>query len=877
MISQQKRSRFFQFFFIGVFLFLLNACGGGGTISRDQSPDQGGEDTELQISLAIAERDSGQSSNSLSASTALTISATVTNLDGTVAADQLITFSFSTPDLAAFDPVSGTGLTNSNGVATIDLIVGTVEGDGLVTARLESGESADIGFSSAGNSLGEAKTVTLSIASRVTDEPDNTLNTSNPLRVTALITDSQGGFVTDELVNFTFSQDGLAFFDPATGTALSNQEGAATIDLLVGEQAGAGKVIATLSSGETAEIGFISEGGGSLVTETPATLDLFASAIQLSSSGSEEVELIALVKNAQNILMEGIEVSFASDSGELQISQGLTAADGTARAILTSQNNPENRTLTVSAEVGSLRQELTIDVVGTEVRVNGPASVIINDSAEINIVVADSDGNGIANQVVEVSSDNGNGISDTNPVTDETGQITISFTALNSGQDVIKASALNVTGSANIIVQQDQFSFTSVPSADIELNTNANLRITWLRENVAFANGNIVLSATRGVLTTTSGTTDGNGNLTVGIQSSNAGKATILAQGEDENGAIVNARADVEFIATQVSNIHMEASPNSIGPDGQKSTITAVLRDGLGNLVKGKTINFTASDVSGGSISPATVITDSNGLASTVYTSNTVTSENAIIITATEPDSGIQESTSLTVGDRALFISLGTGNVIEEIDDASYLKKFSLFVTDANSNPVSGADLTVSGTPVKYTELLDPNAQPGDPNFQVIRAAYAKGYWTQFPSPEAFEFWVPVQTFGCANEDVDDDAILDPSEDVNGDGNISPGNIVAIDGNVTTDENGQAIIELRYPKTFAAWVTIKITVSTLVSGSESRVSQFYSLGTAFTDLTRESTPPNVNPYGDGRNFVDDPINPGTTIDDGSGLTCSNVL
>ncbi|UAA40320.1 Ig-like domain-containing protein [Paraneptunicella aestuarii] len=767
MVAQQHISLLVKSLVIGVYILLLSACGGGGSISRDQT-DQGNNTTQvLQIALEIAERDSGSSSNQLSSST--------------------------------------------------------------------------------------------------------------PLTVTATVTDSNGNAINDELVTFSFTQTDLAFFEPANGTALTGTDGVATIDITVGEQAGAGKVVATLESGETAEIGFVSEGGGTLVTDVPATLDLYTSAIQLSSSGSEEIELIALVKNAQNVLLEGVTVSFSSDSGELQIIQATSGTDGTARAILTSQNNPENRTFTVSAEVGSLRQEVDIDVVGTEVRINGPASVILNDTAEITIVVADSDGNGIPNKQVQLSSANGNGLSNTNPRTDETGQITVNYTALNSGVDVITASSLGAVGSTNISVQQDQFSFSTVPSDDIELNTNASLKVTWLREGVPFTNGTVTFSTTRGTLNTTTGTTDANGQVSVSINSTNAGKATVLAQGVDNVGEIVNARADIEFIATQVDNILIEASPSSIGPDGQKSTITAVLRDPLGNLVKGKTINFTADDVSGGSISPATVVTDSNGLATTVYTSNTVTSEDAIIITATEPDSNIQASTSLTVGDRALFISLGTGNKIESPDEASYLKKFTVFVTDANSNPVDGANLTISGTPVKYSDLLSPNAQPGDPNYGVIRPAFYKGYWAPFPSADAFEYWVPVKTIGCANEDVDDDAILDPNEDTNGDGNISPGNIIAIDGNVTTDDNGQAILNLRYPKTFAAWVTVKITAKTLVAGSESRVSQFYTLSASAEDVSIESTTPNTNPYGDGRYFVEDPNNPGTFIDDGSALTCTNSL
>ena len=870
-------TRISSFFGLTLLVFWLTSCGGGGSISRDaDSSDDSPSDT-LQIALTIVAQSSGQTSNQLSLSTPLTVQTTVTNSQGQPVADQLISFSFSTPDLAVFDPASGTGLTNSEGVATIALIVGSVAGDGLVVARLETGENQSIGFSSAGDAVPPAKTVTLDIVSQVSGESDNNLSASNPLQISVTVTNADDTPAVDELVNFTFNQAGLAVFEPANGAALTGANGVASISLVAGEQAGAGRVTATLASGESAQIGFNSAGGGASVDDVPASLDLFANATQLASAGSEQVELIALIKNAQNILLEGVAVAFSSDSGELQIVQGTTGPDGTARAILTSQNNPENRVINVSASVQSLNQTLSIAVVGTQIRVNGPASAIINDNAEITIVVADSDGNGIPNQPVLLASANGNGISDTDPITDETGQITINYTALNAGQDVITATALNTQGSANIIVQQDQFSFTLLPSEDIQLNTNASLILTWLRDNQAFSNGAITLSTTRGELSTTSLTTDVNGQASLTIQSSNAGRATILAQGEDGNGGVVNARADVEFIATEVSSILTEASPNSIGPDGQKSTITAVLRDPLGNLVKGKTVNFTANDVSGGSISPATVVTDSNGLAATVYTSNTVTSENAIQITATEPESGLQAVTSITVGDRALFITLGTGNSVEEIDDATLLKRFSVFVTDANSNPVSDVELTMSGTPVKYTELLDPNAQPGDSNYQVIRPAFTKGYWRAFPSAEAFEFWVAVDTIGCANEDIDDDAILDPGEDVNGDGNITPGNVIAIDGNVTTDNNGQAIVELRYPKTFAPWVTVKIVASTLVSGSESRASQFYRLGMALSDLTLENTAPNDNPFGDGLNFVPDVFDPTILIDDLAGLTCSNVL
>ncbi|MFT4940320.1 MAG: hypothetical protein ACI88A_003372 [Paraglaciecola sp.] len=723
-------------------------------------------------------------------------------------------------------------------------------------------------------------TTTLSIQLALNNgagEVSDQLSAATPLTLSATVTDTDGNLVTDSLVVFTFAPDGLAVFSNDAGTASTGTTGTASIELLVGENSGSGEVIATLSTGETARTTYTSA-GTTQQNELPASLDLFASSFQLASSGSDEIELIALVKNTQNILMEGVNVTFSVTSdGALRVTQGQTGADGTARAFLSTQNKPENRTITATASVGTLLEQLDIQVVGTQITINGPSSVILADTAEFTIFLADSDGVGVANQTVQLTSQNGNQLSNSSPSTDSEGQLTVNYTANQSGTDVITATALNATGSLNITVQQDQFSFTTIPDGDIPLGQSASLAVTWQKDNSPFAGGDITFTTTRGTLNNSVVTTNASGQASVEIQSSNAGVAVVSAQGADVDGNIVNARVQVEFIATEVDNIIVSASPNDVGPDGQKSTITAVLRDPAGNLVKGKTINFTNDDVSGGTISPATAVTDSNGIASTVYTSQSVTSENAIEITATEPESGLAASTNLTVSGRAQFISIGTGNVIEIPDVATYLKTFAVFVTDANSNPVSNVNLTVTGTPVKSTEFLDPNAVVGEPNYQVIRPAFFKGYWSAFPSLEEFEFWVANRTVGCSNEDVDDDGIQDTLEDTNGDNELTPGNIVSIDSNITTDANGQALINVRYAKTYAAWATIKITVSSPVSGSESQASQFFTLSAAATDLTSKSTTPNSNPFGSGLNSVEDPANPGTFIDDGANLTCENTL
>jgi hypothetical protein len=705
------------------------------------------------------------------------------------------------------------------------------------------------------------------------------LSSETPLTLSATVKSAEGNLVNDVLVTFTFAPTGLANFNNDSGTATTGTSGTATIGLTVAENSGAGEIIATISSGEKATITFNSA-GITEQNEQPASLDFFASSFQLPSSGSDEIELIALVKNTQSILIEGIVVSFSAavgDDATIQIVQGVTGADGTARALLTTQNKPRNRTIKVTASAGGLSQNLNIQVVGTQVILNSDPSVVIGGAAEVTILLADSDGKGIPNQQLSLISQTGNTFDNANPTTDEKGQITVLYNAINSGVDVMSASGLNAVGVKNISVQEDKFEFSSVPQGDIELTKLATLTLDWLKDGSPFAGGNVSFNTTRGTLNVTNAVTDANGQVSVSISSDNAGQATISAQGLDANGNIVNTRQVVEFIATEVDNIIISASPKSIGPNGQKSTITAVLRDQQGNLVKGKTVNFSAKDVSGGRISPATSVTDSNGIASTVYTSNTVTTENGVEITATDVESAKAAKTNITVNGRAQFISIGTGNVVKIPDETSYLKTFTVFVTDANSNPVKNIELTVTGTPVKSTEFIDPQAQPGDANYQVIKPAFYKGYWTEYPDPNAFEYWVPVTTIGCANEDKDDDAIEDPNEDTNGDKELTPGNIVSIDGNVTTDENGQALIELRYAKTYAAWGVIKITVSTPVAGSESQASQYYRLGAAASDLEIETTPPNTNPFGSGVNLVEDPDNPGMYYDDGANRTCTNTL
>ena len=817
--------------------------------------------TAQNLSLDLALFDQlGASQNQLTNSSPLDVYARVLDATGLPVSGLLVTFSLSSSQLATFGNDTATALTNSDGIAIITMTVGEQSGSGTVTASVDNAEAASLGFSATETIDQTPQLSTLAVSIVDAQQIEQTLLTEgSALNINALVLDASGNPMPNMLVRYEINQAELAVFNNDTGTSLTNSDGIATIQISVGSLSGSGEVTISVEGINSIVKGFTSEGA---LQARPSSIELYANAVQLASSGGDTIELIAVMKNEQNILLPNIAVAFSVDEdGSLSNIDLQTGADGTARAFLTTQNNKQNRLLTVTASSADLTQQLQINVVGTEVNINGPSSVIINDSAPITIVMSDSDGAGIANQTINLSTSLGT-LDDATPATGANGQVTVNFTAGQAGDAVITATALNATSSFQLTVQQDDFSFTDLPTENISTGENQTLRLRWFKNNAAFVNGEVTVTASRGEISLPAPlvgppnnvvTTDADGIAEVIISSQYAGPASVSAVGSDGAGNEVTARAVVEFVATDVNSIFVDATPDIIGPEGQTTTITAVLRDSIGNLVKGKTVDFSLDiDSSGGSIAPNTAITDSNGIASTVYTSNAVSGDNGVTIAA--QSDGIVGTTELTVGDRAFDISLGTGSIIEIPDNSTYMKEFSVFVTDASGRPVANAELSTTITPTDSP-------------------AYYKGGWAW---NEDDAIYVSVVTFNCPNEDVNrdgilhivedinrngeldigedtnSDGILDLGEDTNGDGFLTPGNVASIsfkDNVSRTDEFGQATLQIRYPKQFGNWTTTMISVFGQSAGSESVQSQEFRLGVAAEDLTEQASPPPASPFG----------------------------
>jgi hypothetical protein len=819
-------------------IFILAACGGGDSVSRDDSDgsDDGGDSSATVNVVLTVQNASGETDRNLTADNSLTVIATVTDTDGVAQADQLVTFALSNTDLAVFGNDTGTARTDDSGVARITINASTASGDGEITGSLSSGETGSTTFSAVGSAtVDPATTVSLALQNAA-GESDSDLSSENSLTAVATVLNSEGEPQEDLIVTFTLSNDELAVFGNDTGTARTNESGIASISLAVGTASGDGELTATLSTLESDTTTFSSTGSVT-VSEDPASLQLYASAVQLASSGSDDIELIALIKNEQSVLMEGVEVNFSASNEagvELQLTQSTTTADGTARALVSTQNDASNRTVTLTAQTGALVETVDILITGTEVTINGANSVILNDTAEYTLRVQDSDGVAIVNQTILLEAANGS-LSETSVNTGADGQATITYTATTSGEDTITASSLNASVEFELEIQQDEFSFVVLPDEEISLNEAATISVQWLQDGSPAVGNNVIFSASRGaIIGAALVTTDAEGIASISIESDNAGFASITATGtESGNESTVNAVAQVEFIAVEPFTLIADATPDLIGPDGQTSTITAVVRDPSGNLVKNTVVNFNVDDVSTGSISPSQSTTDSSGIASTVFTSGAPSSEDAVIIRASvASDETITDEVYMTVGDRAFDISIGTGNEIEEPDSTTYLKRFAVFVSDSAGQPVSGVELTASGTPVK----------------RVLGGTYLKGYWYW---DEDESIYKPDVTIECDNEDINGNGILDVGEDTNDDEFLTPGIVGTLSFAETniTDENGQAELEYRYPANYGFWYDIVITIFGQSTGSEASQDHYYRLGVSSDDLTNEGAGLPANPFG----------------------------
>ncbi|XQF93664.1 Ig-like domain-containing protein [Pseudoalteromonas espejiana] len=334
---------------ITLFSFMLSACGGGGTIEKDGTigdDDSTTETSTYTVSLKGYTQSSDTESNTVTAAAPLELRASLENQDGDAVSGERITFTLA-DSIGELNPTAGTALTQSDGIATIELTAGANAGAGEVTATYTI-DSVSYTDTFAFESDGAQSTDPQLSVTVVNSSGDSTRSVDYLNPVTAeveLLIDGEPAAY--ELIEFVLT--GLGTINPTNGTALTNEQGVATISLLAGTEAGAGSIVATYTDNENTVFSsdaytFTTEGDAPIQGES---LDFSISLSLTSSTTLSEISTIsaadsgvvkATVLDGDGNNVEGAVVNFSSTLGNLipSIGTALTNENGIASLNLTS-------------------------------------------------------------------------------------------------------------------------------------------------------------------------------------------------------------------------------------------------------------------------------------------------------------------------------------------------------------------------------------------------------------------------------------------------------------------------------------------------------------------------------------------------------------
>jgi len=590
---------------------------------------------------------------------------------------------------------------------------------------------------------------------------------------------------------------------------------------------------------------FNSGGGGT--TTAAASIDVIASAVQVGSGG-DQVTITAIVKGAGNVSLPTTAVSFATDSGTLTSASVLTDASGAATATLSAGADRSNRAITVTATSGNATGKVVLPVTGTKLSYTGPTTVGLGKSAIASVTAVDSKGAPISGLTVAVTSSLNNGLSATSISTDAQGAAPITYTAATAGNDTLTFAGAGLTLATSIQISADNFSFVDagnnalVPGMQIAVLNPTTLRVRYLVNNAPQAGKTVQFTSTAGTVTSPS-VTDANGVASAVVTSNTASPATVQAT-ITSGATITQTTIPIVFVALAPSKVTLQVAPISIGPNvgtstTQQARLLATVVDVNANPVAGATVNFSrVVDPSGGNLSQPSATTDSSGQAFVQFIAGaTATANNGVQVKAQVAGTAVFGTASLSVNRSALFIALGTGNTISNLDEQTYKKDWVVYVTDSNGVAVPNITLTIKALPLLYGK--------GTLSFGSS--------WTRIDGPNDPDFrGNAINSIACQNEDDGGpsqvaanayNGVLDPGEDRNGDGRLQPGNVISVTaaggtagaavGTFTTDTTGRATISLIYAESFVPWVKIRLSAFAVVSGTESSAqSDFWVVGSA---------------------------------------------
>jgi len=563
-------------------------------------------------------------------------------------------------------------------------------------------------------------------------------------------------------------------------------------------------------------------------------------------------------------------------------------------------------------------KSLSLSAVGTEITLAATETKLKDgEITTISTTLVDGAGRAIANAGMELIGEDGNIIATATAtataITDADGKASfnISEDALSfdsNGNLRVYARAFGENKINNqrslssidlVKVSQAGISFIDVKNV-YDVNTPQTINIQIRRDTAVQAEGligkQVEVQTTLGefadgsaasnkvIVTKTIDAANINGNIItipVTLTSQLAGitalQATILGDTLQNVEPRYRATVDTRFRATTPARMLFQAV-RSVITSGGSTEVIATVKDKNDVPVEGQTVVFSrASDSSAGRLSAATAVTNSRGEARVIYQANASSPIGGVIINARllEDNAGIGIKTAnITVSEEAVYTTLAFSNKLSS-DDIYYTIRGSISVMDGSGRAVPNQAVSIKSYATEYAQgiycLLDSTTTYQAADIDELDE-FGNVIKTTTPEPKVFseKTPVPLKSVWYPTEDTNYNYTLDSdstlNEDKNNNGTLEAINPVAIlvngqlaDDNYTftTNAEGRADFEIRYPLRYSNWVKVRFDVTTLLNGSENIQSINYQLPTSVDDLVVNGstlvTPwiNNTSPFGDG--------------------------
>lgn len=508
-------------------------------------------------------------------------------------------------------------------------------------------------------------------------------------------------------------------------------------------------------------------------------------------------------------------------------------------------------------------EQIILQAVGTSLNIEATKTNLqAGEQTTITSKLVDAAGIAISNADVELVDIEGNKIVGTSTVrTNDAGVATFSLdeSKLNfdeNGNLRVRAKAIGEQGlvtqtssqSVSLVqVSQAGISFSEIKSV-YNVNESNNLKIQIRSDNPQalvgeqvevqttlgeFANGEVITSKA-----ITDDMIDGNSIVVpIELTSELAGTAVLTARVVGQtNGAgqALTTTVDTRFRATTPAKMLLQSVKSVITPGGS-TEIVALVKDANDVPVEGVTVVFSrSSDSSAGRLSAATAVTNAQGEARVTYQANAGSPINGVVINAEllADDFSIgQKQTSITVSDQAVYTTLAFSDTLDvSSDNIYYIKNGSIAVMDGSGRPIANQQVSLKSYATQFSQGLVCLAER-NVSYQPASKEDAEGNKVipevQTSSKQVIEFSDSNSNW-LTTEDPEFNYILDQGDDLNSNGQLDPINPVTILGGTladdeytfVTDNEGKVDFQIRYPKMYSHWTTVRFDATTLVNGSE---------------------------------------------------------